>query len=330
MNENERITEEMIQSAKNVSLSGLARSMGYTVKRVGKCQTLKEMDSVRIYDDCTWNRFSGKGNINGGSAIDFLMEFGGFEFKEAVRHLAADALPFARTSTGSTASVSDTQEEKKKKEFELPDRHTNFKRLYAYLMKERGLSKEIIDFFVKRNQLYEEPKHHNIVFLGYDKDKNIKYATLHGTYTGAGKSFRGDVGGSNKNYNFNLINEDSPVLHVFESCIDMMSYMQLKNNFQDNFHAMGMVSDNSLVQLLKDYSHIRALNFHLDNDEAALKALYYNADQNTKRLYTKYLSLGYDVTVTLVPKSMGKDVNDMLLNTQKAALSPEIKTSKTR
>ena len=60
MNENERITEEMIQSAKNVSLSGLARSMGYTVKRVGKCQTLKEMDSVRIYDDCTWTRFSGK------------------------------------------------------------------------------------------------------------------------------------------------------------------------------------------------------------------------------------------------------------------------------
>ena len=48
----------------------VAESLGYTVKRIGKYHTLKEMDSIRIYNRSHWYRWSrqfDKGN-NGGTS----------------------------------------------------------------------------------------------------------------------------------------------------------------------------------------------------------------------------------------------------------------------
>ena len=45
-----RFTEEELAIAKSVDLCAVAESLGYTVKRIGKYHTLKEMDSIRIYD----------------------------------------------------------------------------------------------------------------------------------------------------------------------------------------------------------------------------------------------------------------------------------------
>ena len=81
-----RFTEEELAIAKSVDLTAVASSLGFTVKRVGRCHTLKEMDSVRIYNRSHWFRWSRqyeKGN-NGGSQIDFLRVFAGMEVKEAV------------------------------------------------------------------------------------------------------------------------------------------------------------------------------------------------------------------------------------------------------
>ena len=64
------------EEALSVSLTSLASAMGYTPIRQGRHYSLKEMDSLVIYNDRSWNRWSKKGNINGGTQIDFLMEFG--------------------------------------------------------------------------------------------------------------------------------------------------------------------------------------------------------------------------------------------------------------
>ena len=45
-----RFTEEELAIAKSVDLCAVAESLGYTVKGIGKYHTLKEMDSIRIYD----------------------------------------------------------------------------------------------------------------------------------------------------------------------------------------------------------------------------------------------------------------------------------------
>ena len=82
----ERFTEEELQIAKSVDLTAVASSLGYTVRKVGKYYTLKEMDSIRIYNKSHWFRWSrqyDKGS-NGGSQIDFLRVFCDMDVKEAV------------------------------------------------------------------------------------------------------------------------------------------------------------------------------------------------------------------------------------------------------
>ncbi|MBD5556424.1 MAG: hypothetical protein HDQ95_14070, partial [Roseburia sp.] len=56
-------TNEERDRAMEVSLTSLAASMGYTPVRRGRHYILKEMDSLVIYNDRTWNRWSGRGNI---------------------------------------------------------------------------------------------------------------------------------------------------------------------------------------------------------------------------------------------------------------------------
>ena len=53
-----RFTEEELAIAKSVDLCAVAESLGYTVKKIGKYHTLKEMDSIRIYDRSHWYRWS--------------------------------------------------------------------------------------------------------------------------------------------------------------------------------------------------------------------------------------------------------------------------------
>lgn len=68
MNEN-RFTEEELRIAKSVDLIAVASYLGYTVKKIGQYYTLKEMDSIRIYNRSHWFRWSRKyeKGHNGGS-----------------------------------------------------------------------------------------------------------------------------------------------------------------------------------------------------------------------------------------------------------------------
>lgn len=121
-----RFTEEELAIAKSVDLCAVAESLGYTVKRIGKYHTLKEMDSIRIYDRSHWYRWSrqfDKGN-NGGSQIDFLRVFGGMSVKEAVFWLLDFAGYRRIESTGSStiARLRDSIEHKDKEMERMRDR----------------------------------------------------------------------------------------------------------------------------------------------------------------------------------------------------------------
>lgn len=59
-------TQQDKANALETSLTHLASCMGYTPKRVGSCYTLAEMDSIRIYNDRTWYRWSNTGTRIGG------------------------------------------------------------------------------------------------------------------------------------------------------------------------------------------------------------------------------------------------------------------------
>lgn len=86
MQMNNRFTAEELDIAKSVDLCSVASFFGYTVKKIGKYYTLKEMDSIRIYNRTNWYRWSRQSEkgSNGGSQIDFLRVFAGMDVKEAV------------------------------------------------------------------------------------------------------------------------------------------------------------------------------------------------------------------------------------------------------
>lgn len=50
-------TKEELAIAKSADLTDVARNLGYTVRKVGNYHSLKEMDSIRIYNRRSWYRW---------------------------------------------------------------------------------------------------------------------------------------------------------------------------------------------------------------------------------------------------------------------------------
>ena len=75
-----------MEIARGTDLPDLLASLGYTVTRIGRYYSTKEMDSLRIRNRRTWFRYSDK---TGGDAIAFLQWFCGKSFQEAVKCLLA-------------------------------------------------------------------------------------------------------------------------------------------------------------------------------------------------------------------------------------------------
>ena len=162
-----RFTDEELAIAKSVDLCAVAESLGYTVKRIGKYHTLKEMDSIRIYNRSHWYRWSrqfDKGN-NGGSQIDFLRVFCGMSVKEAVFWLL-DFAGYRRIENPVKQplvhQVSQKQAEERKP-FVLPEPAGDNSYLISYLNQERGISRTVIDLFLKDGLIYESRHYHNVV-----------------------------------------------------------------------------------------------------------------------------------------------------------------------
>lgn len=252
-----RFTEEELAIAKSVDLCAVAESLGYTVKRIGKYHTLKEMDSIRIYDRSHWYRWSrqfDKGN-NGGSQIDFLRVFGGMSVKEAVFWLLDFAGYRRIESTGKQPLVHQVtkKQPQERKPFVLPQPAGDNSYLISYLNNERGISKAVIELFLKENLIYESRHYHNIVFKGNDKNGVTRFASMRGVFDKQGKPFKCDVEGNDRNYGFNVVNVNSTELVVFEAAIDLMSYVDIFADHESNKLALGMLADAPLATFLREH-----------------------------------------------------------------------------
>ena len=274
-----RFTDEELAIAKSVDLCAVAESLGYTVKRIGKYHTLKEMDSIRIYNRSHWYRWSrqfDKGN-NGGSQIDFLRVFCGMSVKEAVFWLL-DFAGYRRIENPVKQplvhQVSQKQAEERKP-FVLPEPAGDNSYLISYLNQERGISRAVIDLFLKEGLIYESRHYHNVVFKGNDK-----------------------------NYGFNVVNVNSTELVVFEAAIDLMSYVDIFTDYESNKLALGMLADAPLETFLREHPQITSIRFCLDGDEPGRKA--------AAELMRKYYELGYEVE-DCPPPAGYKDYNEWLV-----------------
>ncbi len=312
-----RFTQEEIEIAKQADLCAVASSMGYTVRRVGKYHTLKEMDSIRIYNRTHWYRWSEK---SGGSQIDFLKQFGGMDFVGAVEWL----LDFVSWRKGQDLEkpirVVKPEKPEPEKAFVLPEYAGSNAYLYHYLEQERGISREVIDFFVGAGLLYEARQYHNMVFVGTDASGTPRFASMRGVFDKNGKGFKCDVAGNDKRYGFNVVRKESSRVVVFEAAIDLMSYMTIYLKQKDNMVALGMLADAPLQTFLKEHPDIKEIAFGLDNDKWGRKA--------SSELTEKYKAAGYLVEDVAPPQEY-KDYNKWLVDGIRV-LEPEIRQGRSR
>ena len=74
-------------------------------------------------------------------------------------------------------------------------------RVFAYLIKHRHISPDVVTFFAKNHTLYEDKEHHNAVFVGVD-EKGVPRQAHKRSANSFGKSFRQTVEGSDTKYSF--------------------------------------------------------------------------------------------------------------------------------
>lgn len=253
-------TDEQVDRAKRVDIATMLIRQGEKLRKVGGQYQWLRFDSTFIRGN-EWYRFSKE---IGGDAISFMREFYDMDFCEAVEALL--------NGEKGQSYVPSSSAKKEKAEFVMPDLSLNMHRTFAYLTQTRGIDSDVIDFFVKEKKIFETLKYHNIAFVGYDENGEIKQAHLRNTISN--KPFYLDVDGSEKKYYFRHIGTNNE-LFVYEAPIDMLSYICMnKDNWQESSYvALGGISSEALNNVLENNPHIKLVHLCLDNDEVGKKTI---------------------------------------------------------
>ncbi len=277
-------TQAQIDKANAVDLEKFLRAQGETLVRSGKEYRWKAHDSLTVCGN-KWFRHS---QSKGGFPVDFVMEFYGKSFPEAVQML-----------TGEPGEVQPEADPAPSPAFRLPLRNVTNANILNYLTQERKLSPSLVNFFIAAGDIYEDSSHHNVVFVGRDADGHPRYASNRGI----NEKFRQDAAGAEKAFGFAHRGTDKQLL-VFEAPIDLLSFIELfpKNWQQHGYLSLGGVSSKALRQFLSERPDVERVFLCLDADKAGEDAC--------KRLAAL---LPDSVRVTRIQPCM-KDWNEVLVH----------------
>ena len=277
-------TQAQIDKANAVDLEKFLRAQGETLVRSGKECRWKAHDSLTVCGN-KWFRHS---QSKGGFPVDFVMEFYGKSFPEAVQML-----------TGEPGEAKPEADPAPSPAFRLPLRNVTNANILNYLTQERKLSPSLVNFFIAAGDIYEDAAHHNVVFVGRDADGHPHYASSRGIR----EKFRQDAAGAEKAFGFAHRGTDKQLL-VFVAPIDLLSFIELfpKNWQQHNYLSLGGVSGKALRQFLSERPDVERVFLCLDSDKAGEDAC--------KRLAAL---LPDTVSVTRIQPCM-KDWNDVLVH----------------
>lgn len=298
------IAPEVITEAKRMDLLTYLREYepGELVKFSSNTYTTRTHDSLKISNGkwMWWSR-----GIGGKSALDYLIKVRGMDFVQAVQTIMGNG----SVSFPTCKNIKSYEEQP----LLLPQKSPTTEVVFDYLFG-RGIDFEIINYCLEQELIIESLPYHNAVFIGYDENKEPKYAAYRATNQ---SRIMGDCTGSKKQYSFRLTAENTGEVHLFECVIDLLSYatlMKLEGKDWRQFNLVSLagvyspkqkIEDSkvpvTLGRLLEKDKTIRRIVLHLDNDIAGRKA--------TKALQT-ILSDKYEVVDD--PPQYGKDVNDFL------------------
>ena len=248
-------TEEQIARANQTDLVSFLNARGEQLVKSGREYRWKKHDSVTV----SGNRWYRHSQNKGGYPVDFVMEFYHATFPEAVKMLIDEEGEGRKKSCLAPSP-----------DFRLPEKSETNETVIKYLTEIRRLEKDLVEEWIAGGNIYEEKKHHNVVFVGRDADGIPRYAHCRGT---GGIKYRGDVAGSDKSYGFCHRGEDNQ-LFVFEAAIDLLSFIQLfpKDWKKRSYLSLGGVSSVALMTFLSERPQITSVFLCLDNDHAGNEA----------------------------------------------------------
>ena len=288
-------TDEQKQAARETDLATFLQRRGEELKRSGSEYEWRDgAQKVTIRGNVWFHQYERVG----GDAINFVRRFYALDYPHAVELLLDGRSGFEKP-TQCTAT-----QQKPTKDFLLPKRNNTMHRVYAYLLQQRSIDREVLNAFVREQMIYESAEHHNAVFVGYDQNGTPRHAHKRGTNSQS--SYKGNQDSSRPEFSFQWRGQ-SDRLYFFEAPIDLLSFISLnKANWQDHSYAAACgVSDHVLWQMLKENPNLNHVCFCLDNDEAGQAA--------NQRIAAKLNAHGI-TTEVLIPTH--KDWNEDILHSR--------------
>lgn len=304
---NSYFDKESIQKLREIDLFTYLsiRDPAELVHVSGQTYCTAEHDSL-IISNGMWNWFSR--GIGGKNAIDYLVLVKDFSFIEACNEVNTianiDIKPIRK-------EIKRKYSYNKKEQLEVPNFNRDMSKTKSYLQR-RGIENKVIDLFISLGSLKESYKYNNALFIGFDKNNEIRYVNQRST---GEKKFGGDVSGSDKKFAFKYVgSNENKCLKLFEAPIDLMSYMSIKllnkeEVKQENLLALGGISKFKsgnipvgLEQYFEDYGKPNTIEIYFDRDETGIEG-----SRNLKKILEKM-----NIKVQCFYPKNGKDVNDNL------------------
>ena len=161
--------------------------------------------------------------------------------------------------------------------------------------------------------IYQNRKYLSVVFVGFDDNGKPAHASYRSTCEGT--VAKGDYAASNKEYAFRIESEDAKTVRVFESAIDLLSYMTLCKIWGKSYENESLISTAGISATRNDEIKLPlALNRYLENHpETETVILHFDNDIAGRKCaeQIKY-KMRNDFRVKFVKPKNGKDYNEYL------------------
>lgn len=152
--------EEKQRAYKNANALQYALSRGYNLVQKGQEFHMKEHDSMVFTKDGHW--FWNSKGLHG-NAIDFIVHYEGKSYSEAVQILAGTVpgIPIQQqTQTNMTPFIPSV--------FVMPEKAENYRNMFAYLIKTRGIDYDIVKSLTENRQIMQIKFYAGLKICGYD------------------------------------------------------------------------------------------------------------------------------------------------------------------
>ena len=254
-------TEEQKQRANSVDLEEFLLQSGERLLSSGREKRMASDYSVTIRGSEWYDHAAARG----GGPVAFLQHFRHMSYSEAVQCLLRD-------NYGSTIRETEGSKKSEPAEFTLPPTAKHMRRMFAYLIQTRKISREVLTAFVQRKLVYEDTPCHNVVFVGCD-DRGIPRHAHRRSTASFGRGFRQTVEGSDSCCAFHWTGGDHQ-LFAFESPIDLLSYITLHPEGWRNHSYVACCGTTWLpvAGMLGRMPGLRELCLCMDNDDAGRTA----------------------------------------------------------